>query len=185
MNTTALRHREAEQPLTAVISSLSPDEWDAASPCEGWTVRDVLAHIIDTQREFFAGRGIDLGTRPDLADPARAWATHTNRVAEIVADDGIVDSPYEGFFGPTTIGETFDRFYVWDLLVHRWDIAHGAGKDAPFSEDELTWMEAGADGFGDALYMDGVCAPAVPVSDDADRTTKVLAKLGRASKPPA
>lgn len=185
MNTTAIRHREAEQPLTSVISSLTADEWEAPSPCEGWTARGVLSHIIDTQREFFAGRGLDLGDRPDLDDPVRAWTAHTARVAELLADDALVASPYEGYFGPTTIAETFDRFYIWDMLVHRWDIARSAGRDAPFTDAELDRMEAGADSFGDALYVDGVCAPAVTVPAGADRATKLLGKLGRVSAAPA
>ena len=40
--------------------------------------------------------------------------------------------------------------------------------------------EAGADSFGPALHMDGVCAPAVEVPADADRNVRALARLGRA-----
>jgi hypothetical protein len=42
-------------------------------------------------------------------------------------------------------------------------------------------MEAGADSFGPALYMDGICRPAVDVPADADRRTRVLGRLGRAA----
>ncbi|WP_016933470.1 TIGR03086 family metal-binding protein [Rhodococcus sp. R1101] len=179
MNTTALRHAEAYKPLTDVISSLRDAEWDAPSPCEGWTARDVLAHIIDTQREFFDGRGVETGERPDTGRPAEAWQVHTARIAEILADDALVSTTYEGYFGPTTVGATFEQFYIWDMLVHRWDIARSAGAHVAFSDAELDRMEAGADSFGDALYMDGVCAPAVDAADDADRTTRILAKMGR------
>ena len=179
MNTTALRHAEADRPLTEVVSSLRDTDWDAPSPCAGWTARDVLAHIIDTQREFLAGRGLDIGSRPDTDRPADAWKAHTARVAEILADDALVSTVYEGYFGPTTVGATFEQFYIWDMLVHRWDIAHSAGRDAEFTETELDRMEAGADSFGDALYMDGVCAPAVAAPEGADRTTRILARMGR------
>ncbi len=179
MNTTALRHAEADKPLTDVISSLRDTDWDVQSPCEGWTARDVLAHIIDTQRDFFAGRGVEVGERPDTDRPVEAWRTHTARIAEILADDTLVSTTYDGYFGPTTVGATFEQFYIWDMLVHRWDIARSAGIDAIFSDAELDRMEAGADSFGDALYMDGVCAPAVPAPDDADRTSRILAKMGR------
>ncbi|MEU5843079.1 TIGR03086 family metal-binding protein [Rhodococcus sp. NPDC047139] len=179
MNTTALRYAEAERPLTEVIASLRDTDWDAPSPCEGWTARDVLTHIIDTQREFFAGRGLEVGDRPDPVRPAEAWKEHTARVAGILADDGVVSTAYEGYFGPTTVGETFEQFYIWDMFVHRWDIARSAGIDLKFSDGELDRIEAGADSFGDALYMDGVCADALAVAEDADRTTRVLARMGR------
>ncbi|MBM7457483.1 TIGR03086 family metal-binding protein [Rhodococcus coprophilus] len=179
MNTTADRHSEAERPLGSVVSAVDPAAWDRPSPCEGWTTRDVLAHIIDTQREFFAGRDIDLGERPSLDDPARAWRQHTARVADVVADEGVVDTAYDGYFGPTTIGATFEQFYIWDMIVHRWDIATGAGLDDTFTDAEIAAVEAGADSFGDSLYMDGVCAPGVEVPDRADRATRLLARLGR------
>lgn len=141
----------------------------------------MLAHVIDTQREFFAGRGLDMGDRPALDRPAEAWSAHTTRVAGILADDALVSTSYDGYFGPTTVGTTFEQFYLWDMLVHRWDIARSAGIDADFSDAELDRMEAGADSFGDSLYMDGVCAPGVAVPEGADRSGRLLARLGRST----
>ena len=40
-------------------------------------------------------------------------------------------------------------------------------------------LERSADGFGDHLYDDGVCKPALAVPDGADRQERVLARLGR------
>ncbi len=179
MNTTAIRHSEAEQRLGAVVGALKAEDWDRPSPCEGWTARDVLSHIIDTQREFFTGRDLDLGDRPSLDDPSGAWQKHNARVADIVADDALVNTPYDGYFGPTTIGATFDQFYIWDMIVHRWDLATSAGLEETFTDAELERIEAGADSFGDSLYMDGVCAPGVEAPEGADRSTRVLARLGR------
>lgn len=179
MNTTAQRHSEADRPLTDLISTLPDDAWRASSPCEGWTGRDLLAHLIDTQREFLEGRGFEVGDRPDLADPAVAWRAHTARVAQLLADDGIVGTAYDSYFGPTTIGATFEQFYLFDMVVHRWDLARTAGLDHGFTETELDRIEAGVDSFGDALYMDGVCAPGVTAPDGADRATRLLARMGR------
>jgi uncharacterized protein (TIGR03083 family) len=35
--------------LDALLSALEPDEWRAASPCPGWDVHDVVAHIVGTE----------------------------------------------------------------------------------------------------------------------------------------
>jgi len=67
------------------------------------------------------------------------------------------------------------------MFVHRWDIARAVGADAGLTDAEVDRMEAGADSFGPALYMDGICRPAVDVPADADRPTRVLARLGRAA----
>ena len=157
------------------------DGWTKPSPCGKWSAADVVAHLIETQREFLTTHGVDLGGGPDAAaDPPAAWRRHAERVAEAIADDALPAREFEGFFGPTTVGATFEQFYVWDMLVHRWDVARAAGLDAGLTDGELDRIEAGADSFGPALYMDGICEPAVAVPDDAGHEARALARLGRA-----
>jgi hypothetical protein len=100
-------------------------------------------------------------------------------VLEALADDAFADTGYDGHFGPTTVGATLVQFYVFDMVVHRWDVARAAGLDAQLTDEELDRVEAGADSFGPALYMDGICRPGVEAPAGADRVTRVLARLGR------
>jgi uncharacterized protein (TIGR03086 family) len=180
MTSTADRYESAHQPLLDVLDAVPADAWTSPSPCAGWTARDVVGHLVETQREFLTGRGLDLGPAPDVAaDPAAAWRDHAKRVLAAIADDAVVGASYEGFFGPTTVGATFEQFYVWDMVVHRWDVARSVGADAGLTDAELDRIERGADSFGEALHMEGVCGPAVPTGPGADRVTRVLARLGR------
>lgn len=180
MNTTLRNYTAAREPLDTVIAAIPGDDWSRPSPCEGWSAREVLGHLIETQREFLAGRGLDVGEAPDVGvDPAAAWRTHADRVAGLLSDDTTVEEPYDGFFGPTTTGETLQQFYVWDMLVHRWDVATAAGLNAELSDAELDIIEPGASAFGDALYMEGICKPSVETGPQDDKLTRVLAKLGR------
>ncbi len=178
--TTHDRYVAAAEPLGAVVDRLTAEQWAAPSPCEGWTARDVLAHLIGAQRDFLTGRGIALGAGADVdADPAAAWHAHVAEVEPLVADPDVVSTEYDGHFGRTTIGDTLERFYVFDMVVHRWDVATAAGLDERLTDAELDQIETGAASFGDALYMEGVCAPGVQAPADADRQTRVLAVLGR------
>jgi uncharacterized protein (TIGR03086 family) len=180
MNPTATQYEAADQPLRAVLDSVPEGRWTDPSPCEGWSARDVVRLLVETQRELLTGNGIDVGAAPDVdADPAAAWHDHAKRVAEVIADDAVADRGYEGYYGPTTVGRTLVQFYVWDMLVHRWDVARAVGLEAGFSDDELDRIESGADSFGEALHMEGICRPAVDPGTDADRTARVLARLGR------
>ena len=180
MNPTAMAYDAAHRALSAVLDGVPDDSWSNASPCEGWTARDVVAHLVETQRDFLTRRGVDLGDPPDVAlDPAAAWREHAKRVAAAIADDTLVGTHYDSHFGPSTIGATLEQFYVWDMVVHRWDVARAVGAEPGLSEAELDQISAGADSFGDALYMDGVCRPAVPAPPGADRASQVLARLGR------
>jgi uncharacterized protein (TIGR03086 family) len=179
MNDTSTSYAAADAPLTAVLDALPAGAWSRPSPCEGWTAADVVAHLVETQRDFLGQRGVDLGAAPDVAaDPAAAWRDHAKRVHEALTDD-VVATHYEGFFGPSTIGETFDQFYVWDMVVHRWDVARAAGLDSPLTDQELDRTERGIESFGPALYMEGICKDGVEPADGADRTTRLLARLGR------
>lgn len=180
MTSTAKQYQAALRPLTAVVDAVQPDAWNAPSPCEGWTARDVVGHMVQTQRELLAQHGVDLGDAPDLkADPASAWRDHTGRVLNVLGNEALVGRAYDGHFGPTTVGKTLEQFYVWDMYVHRWDLAHAAALPDGLTDAELDRIEQGADSFGEALHMEGICRPSIKVGADADRTARLLARLGR------
>ncbi|GAA1430482.1 TIGR03086 family metal-binding protein [Microlunatus lacustris] len=179
MNPTAVAYEAALRPLSAVVQAVPADAWGRPSPCTDWTAREVVAHIIDTQRDLLTGHGHDLGPAPDLSDTAVALRHHAEQVLTLVSRQDVVDVTYDGFFGPTTVGATLVQFYVWDMLVHRWDVARATGGDEVFTADELDRIEAGVDSFGDALHMDGICGPAVPTPPGADRQVQLLSRLGR------
>jgi uncharacterized protein (TIGR03086 family) len=166
--------------FTAVVEAAGDTDWSSPSPCEGWTAADVLDHVVDTQRDFLDKRGADVGARPE-GTPQEVWAAHRDVVRRVTADDAFVSEEYDGYFGRTTVADTLANFYGFDLLVHRWDLARGLGRDTSYSDAELDLVEATLPGFGEHLYDDGVCAPAVPVPDDAPRQVRLLAVMGRSA----
>ncbi|HZE39175.1 MAG TPA: maleylpyruvate isomerase family mycothiol-dependent enzyme [Stackebrandtia sp.] len=54
MDVTALASQERAD-LADFLSTLSPEQWDTPSLCEGWAVRDVVAHIISYDELTVAG----------------------------------------------------------------------------------------------------------------------------------
>ncbi len=144
MNHTQQEYESARSALEAVLSAVPLDRWSDPSPCEGWTASDVVSHLVQTQREFFAGRDLDVGPAPDpTGDPAAAWKEHAARVLDVVRDTDAVSKGYDGYFGTTTVGATFEQFYVWDMLVHRWDVATSAGLDAGLTDSLARPYRAG------------------------------------------
>ena len=180
MNSTISDYEAANAPLAQLLGTVHADQWDNPSPCEGWTVREVVGHLLETQRDFLLRNGIGLGEMPGLdGDPASAWRSHATAVLDALADDDVAGREFDGAFGRSTIGETLVQFYVWDMVAHRWDIARGADQHPQFTDTEVGRLERGIASFGDALYMDGICKPGVSAPADADRATLVLARLGR------
>lgn len=178
MTQTATRFLERADAFATILDA-ADQQWDAPTPCEGWSVRDVVVHTIETERDFLSRQELDPGTAPDLTDPSSAWRSHAAVVAEILGRDGVPDREYDGYFGRTTIAATMADFYGWDLVIHGSDIARATGQAWSISDAEAAAMHATADTWGDALHSEGVCAPAVTVPDDASVSDQLLARLGR------
>ncbi len=170
-------HGKAEA-LNQLGSSAGSEDWQRASPCEGWSARDVIDHLVDTQRDFLSQRELPL-PEDDAGDPAQRWQAHSDAVASLLGDPQVGGAAYDGYFGPTTVGQTLAQFYGWDMLVHRWDLARALGADVTFTDSELDEIEGPLPLFGDQLYAEGICGPAVEVGADEPRQVQVLARLGR------
>lgn len=161
-----------------VLDAAAP-RWDAPTPCTGWTVGDVVRHVVETERDFLAKRGLLLGEAPALDDPVAAWHAHAQEVSTLLAGRGVAETEYDGYFGRTTIAATMADFYGWDLVIHGWDVARATGQDYPIDDAEASALSTLADGWGPALHSDGVCAPARTPPDDAGLGDELLARLGR------
>lgn len=169
---------DADRFSTTVSAVDRAAAWSSPSPCQDWDAAAVLDHVVDTQRDFLAGRDVDTGPRP-AGGPAAVWGEHQALVRRVAADDDLVGAPYDGYFGPTTLAATLRDFYGFDLLVHRWDLGRAAGLDVTWDDREADAVEQALDGFGDSLYMEGICRPAVTPPAGASRQTRLLARTGR------
>lgn len=180
MNDIAKQYRTLAERVAAVAEAVDPDRWRAPSPCEGWSAADVVAHLVHTQREFLSGHGLPVGeAQPVADDPAGAWRRHLDTVTALLETPGVAEQPFDGFFGPTTIGLALARFYGFDMIVHRWDLGRATGVPTAFSATELDQVEASLDAFGEHLYGDGICRPPVRISASATLQDRLLARTGR------
>ncbi|WP_072802834.1 TIGR03086 family metal-binding protein [Rhodococcoides yunnanense] len=177
---TADRYRRLAARLTERIESVPGDKWDVASTCDGWTVRDVVRHIIETEKNSLTPVGLSIPDGPAVdEDPVSAWAHTREQMQDILDDPARANLEYDGHFGRTDLASSIGSFYSLDLIVHAWDIAHPAGVADTIADEDLDFVEAFIEQLGDNIRMDGVCGPALDVPESADRQTKVLAQLGR------
>lgn len=151
------------------------DQLDASTPCEKWTVRDLLNHMVDAQ-QYFAARGRGEEAPPPLADPpdvigpdpAASYEEVRSEIRRVYADPNVVEKT-----GPL-LGIAFS-----DQLVHGWDLATATGQDATMPDglaDAALQMIGGRltpERRGDAF------APEVEVADGATPQEKLLAYVGR------
>lgn len=160
------------------IANLETDRWENPSPCEGWSAKEVLDNVIDTQRDVFGNRGLELGPRLEET-PHEVWAAHATAVRSAVTDEETLLATYDSFFGPTALADTLLSFYRFDLIIHAWDIHRAFGNDLDLTSAELDLLETCIRSWGEVLYREGICKPPVEVPGTADRQTRLLALTGR------
>src|SRR5213080_2212326 len=80
------------------IAAADTTNLDAATPCEDWKLRDLLNHILDTQRYFAsAGRGESAtppGPNPPdtVSDtPADDFAQARSAVISVFSEEGVIE----------------------------------------------------------------------------------------------
>jgi uncharacterized protein (TIGR03086 family) len=180
MSDIADRYRRLSREFADKVAQVSPERWNAPSPCEDWTARDVVAHIIDVHGIFLGlvGRPFERTVSVD-DDPSGALREASAQVQADLDDPARASAMFDGYFGPMSFEGAIDRFVCFDLAIHGWDLARATGLDETIAPAEVVRLSAAAQAFGDALQTSGVCGPSVDVAPDADDQTKLLALLGR------
>lgn len=178
--TPADRFRHHAERFDRLVGAVPADRWDAASPCDGWTALDVVRHVVDTELDLLGRMAFDAPSI-DGVETLAAWPLVRDAMIAALDDPARSGFRYNGYFGPTTFGETVDQFYCFDLVLHRWDIARatGLGDHEDIEPDEVVRIRTDAAGFGEAMRMPGVIGPEVDAPADATDQERLLAWLGR------
>ena len=180
MSAIADRYRRLSGEFADKVAQVSPERWNAPSPCEDWTARDVVAHIVDVHGIFLGLVGRPFARTVSVDDdPAGALREASAQVQADLDDPARASAMYDGYFGPMSFEGAIDRFVCFDLAIHGWDLARATGLDETIAPADVVRLSADVQAFGDALHQSGVCGPSVDVALDADDQTKLLALLGR------
>lgn len=180
MTEIADRYRRLSAAVAATLERVPADGWTAATPCEEWTVRDLVGHLVDTQGMFLGFVGRRPTDLPSVEhDPVAAFAAATGAVQADLDDPSRAATEFDGFTGRTTFEQSVDRFLCFDLVVHGWDLGRATGQDEHLAPDDIVRVSAFAASMSESLRTSGVCGPALDPPDGADEQTQLLALLGR------
>jgi uncharacterized protein (TIGR03086 family) len=174
------RYRRLSNAFAAKIAAVSPDGWEQRSPCEGWTARDVVGHVVATQGMFLGFVGREMGDIPSADDdPAAAWDAARSVMQRELDDPQRATAEFEGFQGPTTLEAAVNRFLCFDLVVHGWDLARATGQDDRIAAEDVTRVREQAEALADRLRGPQAFGPEVDPPPGADDQARLLAYLGR------
>jgi uncharacterized protein (TIGR03083 family) len=124
--------REERERLVAYLESVPEGAWDKASLCEGWRVRDVVAHLVGNAKDIAAQNVANAGSveynqrqldeRADRTptELLSEWAEQGPLLEQTMASlpDEFWNTPYPPF---GTVGEALQRL-LEDIWVHAQDI---------------------------------------------------------------
>ena len=172
--------------LGALVAQVGPAEMRLSTPCEGWSTRDLLNHVIGGAGMFadaFAGEPlVDISGRlPDVVgdDPVGAFGQAVERFGAAAQLPGAMERVLPLPVGAMS-GETFLRFAAFDLLVHSWDLATTLGAPLDPPEELVAEVERFAHVVLDPWQRDGVNFQG-PATDNRDGTAmeRLIAFTGR------
>ncbi|MFN6545646.1 TIGR03086 family metal-binding protein [Mycolicibacterium nivoides] len=187
-------HRVAVLRSVDVVDAVRTSDLDRPTPCAGWTLGDLLAHMTVQHRGFAAaarGHGSDeahwnVETVADAvrADPAGTYTAAAHDVLDAFAADGITEATFAlPEFGPdaTFPGALAIGFHLVDYAVHGWDVAAALGADYGLPDDVVAAVLPLVMAIPDGDFRDSPASPfdrAVNASAATD-FDKVLLHLGR------
>ncbi|MEI6622494.1 MAG: maleylpyruvate isomerase family mycothiol-dependent enzyme [Actinomycetes bacterium] len=153
--------------FTAVAAALTDEQWRAASSCPGWTVGDVVAHVIALESELHGDplpqHKPDWTSLPhvlnDFAEyievpvDVRRGRSREDVVAELTElvaarHDDLADAPTDPdqlvptFAGMQVARKRAAQMRILDVWVHEQDVRDGAGRPGGLDTD-AAWVTAG------------------------------------------
>ena len=180
MSTDPDRYAAVAQGFTDRLAGVTPDQWANATPCPEWTVRDLVAHAIRTQRFLLASLGEVEAAEPDVdGDLVAQWSEATAALLKAVNDDETAARSVQGVAGPIAFGSLVGGIGCSDTSLHTWDLARATGQDESLDPEAVAHCDALLTGFGDTIRRPGAFGAALPCDPDTDPQTKFLRLAGR------
>ena len=176
------RYRKVAERFTQRVRGVPAGAWDNPAPCEGWVARDVVGHLVEWLPALLRNGGIEGFPHVSSVhvDPLAAWLALSNGVQAIL-DDPVASAQTfsHPMAGTHRLDDALGMFFMGDVVIHTWDLARATGQDETLVADEVAGMYTGMLPLDEVLRQSGQYGPRVPVADDADIQTKLLAFTGR------
>ena len=173
-------YRLVSSGFDAAVRGVAPDQWEAQSPCEQWTARDVLAHVVENHRGVIASiRGGESEPLGADEDPRQAWESASRAIGEITRDPDAVAKEMDGPTGKMPAGQIISQFVTMDVLVHTWDLARTIGADERLDEDSVRRAYEALKPMDAMIRQPNVFGPKLEPPAGANLQTEFLYFLGR------
>lgn len=174
------RYRRVAAQFDARVRSMPDAGWDLPAPCDGWVARDVVRHLVEWVPAVIGKAGIGFPPMDAQDDPVGAWTALDTTLQAALDDPDVASHRFDaGPPGELDVQTAIGMLVLGDLMIHTWDLARAGGLDVTLPADIVTEMLVGMQPLDEILRSSGQYGPKVPVADDADDQTKLIAFTGR------
>ena len=179
-------HARALDATARIVAGVRDDQWAIESVCDGWSVRELVNHIVTGNwwvPELMGGHTIEeVGDRLDDDvlgdDPSAEYAASAEASAAAFRAPGAMDAPALVSYGPVP-GSVYCGHRFIDVLVHGWDVAASTGQDTTLDAELVDACWAVVEPQLEMLVDSGAFGTDHEIPDGASPQTRLLAALGR------
>ncbi|MDQ6526248.1 TIGR03086 family metal-binding protein [Nocardioides sp. LHD-245] len=160
------------------LAAVTCADVDRPTPCTGWNLADLLAHMEDALDAFSeaADGAVGLSSAAPTPLEARVQSLQVKACALLGAWMD-ADQPYVDVGGHPLPVDAIARIAALEIAVHGWDVGRATGNGRPLPEPLAAALLPSA--LRIALTGDERFAPPLPVDIEAPAGVHVLALLGR------
>ncbi len=178
-------HRRATEEFARLVATVAPDQWSAPTPCVGWTVRDLVNHVIGEERwavPLLHGKTIaDVGSSLDGDllgdDPVGAVFEAAQAAQDAVPEPVQERRKVHLSYGEEDVDEYISQL-VADHLVHGWDLAVAIGGQRRFDPELVSEVSRWFADREELYRTSGAIGPR-PAGDHADPQDALIVAFGR------
>jgi len=169
-----------------VLRMVPKGAWDAPSPCEGWSAREVAGHAMGVVNNIAAKAGVGEAVDPfgDVGaiagdDPVESYRMIRNRLLDALDQDGVLEQMVTSRLGDRPM-DAYLAAMTGDTLVHTWDVARAAGVDDTLDPELVRIVhESMVEEESPGMRTPGRYDPAVDADDDMSAQDRLIAYTGR------
>lgn len=170
----------AAERMTRLVAGVRDDQLGDPTPCQEWTVGNLLAHVhqfttVFTQNARKEQVRPPAGLVPDwraaipgeLDELSRAWREESAWQGRVSAGGVEMPAPDNAVVG------------IEELTIHGWDLAHATGQPFQVDDVNLDLVDRFFDLFGGQDGGNGPFGPQADAPEGATRLERTVARTGR------
>lgn len=166
--------RQAADAFDQRYNAIGDDQWQQATPCTEWQVRQLVDHAVGVQQSLGGNTvGADIEEGAD-------WPATRDAIDAALATEGALDGTTEH----PAFGEVPKAMMIGigtsDLLLHTWDLARAIGADEALPAEAVSACYAGLQQLPEEVRLaPGRFGSPIEPPADADEQTRLLLFSGR------